>query len=149
MVLKHPTDCPYYLISRVTLQAASALKRGLAEAGVGQVKPAYLGVLLGLWYEDGLKVVELSRRAGLEPSTMTGLLDRMERDELIIRKSDPSDRRALLIQLTEKGHELEKPVHDAVERVLGGVFSGISEEDLSRTMNLLRKVLTNIQEGNG
>ena len=57
------TECPYYLVSRATLVVTAALKRGLAEAGMAHVRPAYLGVLMSLWQEDGVKVVELGRRA--------------------------------------------------------------------------------------
>jgi len=149
MESRHPTDCPYYLISRVTLQVSSALKKGLTRAGVGMVKPAYLGVLLGLWYEDEIRVIHLARRAGLEPSTMTGLLDRMERDGLIVRKADPVDRRALLIQLTSEGRRLEQPVRETVNGVLGKVFAGISEKNLTHTLQILQKTLHNLQERDG
>ena len=115
MPLPEPIDCPYYLISRATLVATAALKRALADAGVGQIRPAYLGVLMSLWKKDGLKMVDLGRRAGLEPSTMTGLLDRMERDDLVVRVPDPDDRRAYRIQLTELGRHVEEPVHRVVE----------------------------------
>ncbi len=98
-------NCPYYLVSRVTLVVTSALKKGLAAAGVGDVKPAYLGALFALWKEDGLKVVELGRRSGLEASTMTGLIDRMEHDGLVERRDDATDRRVQRINLTEKGRE--------------------------------------------
>jgi len=72
------TECPYYLITRASLACTARLKEALAAAGVGNIRPAYLGVLMSLWSDDGLRAVELGRRAGLEPSTMTGLLDRME-----------------------------------------------------------------------
>ena len=147
MTFTDPADCPYYLISRVTLQVASALKKGFAHAGVDGIKPAYLGVLLSLWREDGLKVIELSRRAGLEPSTMTGLLDRMERDNLAYRAADPNDRRAQRFYLTRIGRNVEKPALDVVDRVLRKVFVGISEQELSQSMDLLRRVLTNLKAG--
>ena len=99
-----PEECPYYLITRVSLGATAAMKRGFAEAGIGFVRPAYLGSLMSLWREDGLKVIDLGRRAGLEPSTMTGLLDRMERDGLVERRPDPADRRVLKIFLTADRH---------------------------------------------
>ena len=73
-----PTDCLYYLVSRATLVTTAALRRALTDAGVGEVKPAYLGVLMSLWQEDGLRATVLARRAGLEPSSVTGLVDRME-----------------------------------------------------------------------
>ena len=143
-----PVNCPYYLISRVTLVVTSALKEGLASAGVGDVKPAYLGALFALWKEDGLKVVELGRRSGLETSSMTGLIDRMERDGLLERRDDASDRRVQRINLTDKGREVMTPALDAVDQILATVFDGVPEEDLSKTTDVLKRVLANAHEGN-
>lgn len=146
MELINPRECPYYLASRVTLFITSSLKKGFVSAGVEHVKPAYLGVLLTLWREDCMKVVELGRGAGLEPSTMTGLLDRMERDKLVSRCGDPQDRRALRICLTETGQNMQKPVMEVVEQVISNVFKGISKQELSNLKDILRRVLANAHE---
>ena len=143
-----PVNCPYYLVSRVTLMVTSALKKGLVAAGVADVRPSYLGALLALWQEDALKVVELGRRSGLETSTMTGLIDRMERDGLVERRDDANDRRVQRINLTEKGREAMNPSLAAVDKILATVFAGVSEEDLSKTTDVLRRVLANSHEGN-
>ena len=86
-----PLDCTYYLVSRVTLLMTTRFKKRLQESGYKQVKPAYLWALLSLWQSDGMRVVELAREAALETSTMTGLLDRMERDGLVERTPDADD----------------------------------------------------------
>ncbi len=138
-----PPDCPYYLISRASLSATSVLKKGLIRTGASNIKPAYLGVLLSLWSEDNLKASELGRRAGLEPSSMTGLLDRMERDGLLERTPDPMDRRASRICLTKSGIEAEKGSMEAVNVLLDKVFADISEKDIETTKSVLRKVLAN------
>ncbi|MCL4540245.1 MAG: MarR family transcriptional regulator [Bacteroidetes bacterium] len=143
-----PVNCPYYLISRATLVVTSALREGLASAGVGGVKPAYLGALFVLWKEDGLKVVDLGRRSGLETSSMTGLIDRMERDGLVERRDDANDRRVQRINLTEKGRQVMQPALDAVDRILATVFEGIPDEDLSKATDVLKRVLANAHEGN-
>ena len=148
MTLKSVKECPYYLISRVSLVVTSALKKGFADAGVEKVRPAYLCVMMSLWEEDGLKVIELGKKAGLEPSTMTGLLDRMERDGLVSRTMDPRDRRVLRIYLNETGQNVRDPVLKVIDDVLADVFAGISKEDISHTKNILRHVLTNAYEGN-
>lgn len=145
-MIDNPIECPFYVISRVTLQVTSALKKGLAKSGARAVKPAYLGVLLCLWQEDGRKVVELGRCARLEPSTMTGLLDRMERDGLVNRSPDPDDRRAYKIWLTEKAKSLESSTQTVTESVLSDVFKGIPQKDLLNTMDVLKRVLSNIEE---
>lgn len=140
-IITEPTECPYYLISRATLVITSALKRDLDEAGVSRVRPAYLGVLMSLWNEDALKVGELGRRAGLEPSTMTGLLDRMARDGLVERRADPSDRRAQRVHLTTTGREARDPVSRVVNRTLDRMLEGVSGEDLAHLKDTLKRLL--------
>ena len=139
----NPTDCPYYLISRSSLMVTGELRRGFASAGVEQVKPAYLGVLLCLWREDGLKMIDLGQCAGLEPSTMTGLLDRMERDGLVHRADDPDDRRVIKVFLTDEGRNVRKPVLRVLEGTLNKVFTGITPEALDQMKNTLRSILDN------
>ena len=156
MELINPVDCPYYLITRASLTITSILKRRFASAGVERLNPAYLGVLLSLWrHEDRkaetspqkkltqLKANELAKMAGLEPSTMTGLLDRMERDALITRSAVPNDRRAQHISLTQRGYNVRESVLKIVDQVLDEVFRDISNSDLESTKNVLRTVLAN------
>ena len=143
MISTDPAECPYYLVSRVTLAITMNLKKAFARAKVKNIRPAYLGVLLSLWAEDGLKVVELGKKAGLEPSTMTGLLDRMERDRLLTRAADPKDRRALRIYLTDEVRDAQEPVMEVVEQVLEKMFENISEKDIETTSKVLMKILEN------
>ena len=142
-IISVPTECPYYLISRATLVVTSALRRDLAAASVGHVRPACLGVLMSLWNEDGLQVGELGRRAGLEPSTMTGLLDRMARDGLLERRADPDDRRAQRVHLTEAGREAREPVSEVVNRTLDRMLLGVSGDDLAHLKETLKRLLAN------
>jgi DNA-binding MarR family transcriptional regulator len=142
---RDPKECPYYLISRSTLAVTAEMKQEFAAAGLDGVRPAYLGVLMSLWNEDGLNVAELGRRSGVEPSTMTGLLDRMERDRLVVRRADPDDRRAQRIHLTEEGKNVRDPALEVVDRTLDRVLQGVAEEDLARAKAVLRRVLENAE----
>lgn len=143
MNLPLPPDCPYYLITRATLTITSHLKKEFASKGISTIKPAYLGVLLSLWDEDGLKANELGKRSGLEPSTMTGLLDRMERDALVIRKPDPNDRRANRIYLTQAGVDAKVPATNVVSKTLAKAFGSIPKKDIETTKTVLRTILLN------
>ncbi len=143
MALIEPTDCPYFLVSRATLAITTALKQALQKAGADKVRPAYLGVLMSLWFEDGVKAIDLCRRAGLEPSSMTGLLDRMERDGLVRRMADPGDRRAQRIHLTDEGRRMRRPVERVVNQTLDKALAGVDEEELGRVKTVLRRVLAN------
>ncbi|MBI9087927.1 MAG: MarR family transcriptional regulator [Desulfobacterium sp.] len=143
MMFQSLKNCPYYLVSRVYLAVTSALKKGMASSGVNNVKPAYIGALFTLWSEKSLRPSELGRKAGLEPSSMTGLLDRMERDNLVKRTPDPQDRRASRIELTTDGLSAKGPVREAVTQTLDTLFAGIPDTDLETTKRVLRTVLIN------
>ena len=77
---------------------------------------------------------------------MTGLLDRMERDGLVARVADPSDRRALSIQLTERGTEAREPVLEVVNRAVGNVMDGVTDAELEGLKATLRRMLANAHE---
>jgi DNA-binding MarR family transcriptional regulator len=141
-----PMNCPYYLVSRITLVITAALKKCLAQAGLTHVKPAYLWALMSLWMTDGLKVTDIARRAGLDSSTMTGLLDRMERDGLVTRTADAADRRTLRIFLTDEGKRIQEPVIAETCKVLGDLFGEIPEEALAMTKYTLAEVLSKVHE---
>ena len=136
-------DCPFYIVTRASLVMHAAFKESFAAGGIGEVRPAYLAVLWCLWDEDGQKMRDLGRCAGLEPSTMTGLLDRMERDGLVTRSGDPSDRRVLKIHLTESGRAQEETVRRLVGETLAVLFDGIGDEEIDHLKDVLRRVMAN------
>ena len=136
-------ECPFYVVTRASLVMTSAFKKSFAAAGLGSVRPAYLVVLWCLWEKEGEKMGELAKRAGLEPSTMTGLLDRMERDGYVFRKNDPDDRRALKIYLTETGAKMKEPVERLVQTTMSLLFDGVEEEEIDATNDILYRVMDN------
>ncbi len=140
-------SCPYYLLTRASLATTGVLRRQLTEAGYGAMKPAYIGVLMCLWSEDGRQAGQLGRCAGLEPSTMTGLLDRMARDGWLERRPDPDDRRAQRIFLTAAGSAAEEPVSAVVQSMLDQMMAGIDEDDVDVFKQILRQVLANATRG--
>lgn len=151
-----PEDYPFFLITRAALSMTSMLKKSLAKNELPEIKPSYLGVLMCLWANDsmdemlcklgaegGMKLSELGRCAGVEPSTITGLIDRMEQDGLVGRASVPGDRRALKADLSEKGVLMRGSVLKALDEMTRQAFAGIAPEEMGIIQKVLRKVLEN------
>src|SRR5690348_12751215 len=69
--------------------------------------PQQFGLLGFLWQQDGLTQAELSARSQIDRTTMGGLVDRLEKEGLLERRSHPEDRRAHRICLTDKGKALQ------------------------------------------
>ncbi len=73
---------------------------------LGLTYPQYL-TLMALWQHGTGTVSELAERLDLPPHAMTPLLQRLERAGLISRRRSPVDSRAVLVELTPDGIELE------------------------------------------
>jgi DNA-binding MarR family transcriptional regulator len=85
----------------------------------------------------------VARRAGLEPSTTTGLLDRLEELGLVERRADPMDRRAVRIHLTRPAARLGKTVRAVVDQALARAAEGIAPRELEIARKVLKQFLAN------
>ena len=72
---------------------------------LGLTYPQFL-VMMALWEEDGVSVGQLGSRLRLDSGTLTPLLKRLEKAELLKRERNPSDERRLQVSLTTKGRRL-------------------------------------------
>lgn len=95
-----------YSASRLVTQAYRPLLEPL-----GLTYPQYL-VLLVLWEHDRQTVGEIGERLLLESNTLTPLLQRMEREGLIVRTKGTSDTRQTVVELTPHGKRLERKAVD-------------------------------------
>ena len=95
-----------YTASRLITQAYRPFFEPL-----GITYPQYL-VLLVLWEHDNLPVSEITSRLMLETNTVTPLLQRMEREGLIVRTRGTVDTRQRMVSLTKKGHDMQERAKD-------------------------------------
>ena len=90
--------------------------------------------------ESGMCTSQLGRRLLASKGNITRLLDRMEADELIIRKSCDTDRRVSKVYLSQAGAELFTGMVSRHETWCGELFSHLSEQDKERLISLLEVV---------
>ena len=76
----------------------------------------------------------------LDGSTVTGMLDRMEHKDLIVRQVDPRDRRALKVILTEKGQALKEPIGQAIVNANQKALDQFQPEQVKSLKNLLQSL---------
>ena len=96
-----------FLLAKATQRWNELLAERFVAAGFPDVRPSYGSVLVPLFEEDGLRMGELARRSRLSKQTMTEMIRRLERDELVERRPDPTDARASLIFLTRRSRQFE------------------------------------------
>ena len=107
------------------------------------------GVLMALWgscHRAGgrlapLSPAELAERAGVTRATMTGLIDTLERDGLVTRAPDRTDRRMMSVRLTPRGRRRLEKVLPSHFQIMAGLMDPISERDRKTLVRLLTKIL--------
>ena len=80
----------------------------------------------------------------VKESSMVRLIDRMEKEDLVIRKKQANDRRITSIFLTPKGKELREKVLPLGQEFQDDATNGISAEELNNFKNVLEKMIKNI-----
>ena len=106
-----------------------------------------MGVSAGTWFalallarKDGMSQGELSHRFEIDPSRVTRLAKRLEREGLLRRERDPEDTRVVRMYLTEKGRGLIEGLSDRRERFdrrIGALLSPKELEELRRMLGVL------------
>jgi MarR family transcriptional regulator, transcriptional regulator for hemolysin len=128
-------------------QASHALQRAfneeLAPQGVTFRQAQVLGSLA---LEGRLSQTDLAERMRIEPPTLVGVLDRMERDGWIRRSGDKSDRRRKLIEVLPAARPVWTKIVAAAKRVRARATRGMTATQLAQLKKLLAAVQTNLQE---
>jgi DNA-binding MarR family transcriptional regulator len=95
--------------------------------------------------QDNLRITDLSDRLLIRPPSVTGVIDRLERGQLVVRDPAPDDLRSRCIRLTDRGRQLVSRVTgvygEQVERALGG----LRPDDQTELQRLLGRLSAHLQ----
>ena len=110
------------------------------------VTPPQFEVLLTLWGEDGLVLSKLGKRLSRDGPTITGIIDRMEKKNLVRRKRSMRDRRVIQVFLTVRAEEIRENLMKMQQQAGEHITKNISDDDIKRLENLLFRLLSNIED---
>ena len=125
---------------RVTHRLLSALDDELAGLGLSA---AETNVLACLAVAEAPTVRAVGRATGQRPSTLTGVLDRLERRGLVERRPNPADRRSTVVVLTARGRAAADRVGTAFDRVAARLPRATAE----RAERVLRELEQILEDG--
>ena len=111
----------------------------LEKAGLKGIVPSHGDVLRHLFDKKACSMTELARSIGRTKSTVTVLVEKLEREGYICRVPNESDSRGVLVQLTEKGLALRPVFEDISDGLVGLVSKKLSAEEAAVVDRLLRK----------
>jgi MarR family transcriptional regulator for hemolysin len=131
-----------YWMTTATQAYHRAVCDELAPHGITYRQSMVLGWLA---VEGELSQAELAAKMMVEPPTLVGILDRMERDGWIARHNCPFDRRKKIIRATLAAEPVWERIVECASRVREQATAGLSERQLATLKKLLSRVQENVK----
>jgi MarR family transcriptional regulator for hemolysin len=125
---------------------ASKSQERLAEVEIKKqlgLTPSQWKIILALSMTDGLTQKEIADRIYVDGSTLVPIIDKMEENGLVERKSDSKDRRINRIFLTKKSESTVDSIITIAIQLRKIIYRGISESDLEMIKTILKSVIKN------
>lgn len=126
--------------------AEEVLEKAAEDVGLRKRGDYEVLALMRRMEPDHLSPAEIATQLLTSPSGMTGKLDRLETQGLLKRRSDPVDRRAVRLVLTDEGRELVGSAFQRSLDVYRLMLEGIEPADLQKTTELLGTVLDRLDQ---
>lgn len=95
--------------------------------------------------ETGLKMSELSGELRVSNGNVTGIVDRLVNDGLIIREPVPGDRRAMLVQLTDEGRKIFAGMAEAHEGWIDDLLGAADTDEAAALAGRLHDITTELE----
>jgi len=104
------------------------------------ITPAHLRALHTLARHGTMRLSELSDRLQIAPRTATEVVDALQARDLVRRRADPGDRRAILVEVTERGTGVLAGIRAARGPEAGRTFGRLSPDERAELARILSKL---------
>lgn len=133
-----------FLIAKIHQTSGRIFAKILKKADIDEINPAQGRILFVLWKKDEIPITELAKKTLLSKSTLTSMLDRLEKAGYIVRIPLKDDRRIILIKRTEKDKRLEHKYIQVSNEMNKLVYDGFTSKEIDDFENYLKRILANL-----
>lgn len=141
-----PLDQLAFYIGRAHYAYVGWLERLLAQRGLEKhLRPGMGPVLCALYREDDLSIKQIAAQTQLSLSTLTGMLQRMERAGLIKRRRDQQDGRVVRVRLSRLARSLENDVWQVADDINQAFIVGLGQREVVASRCMLLELVNLIR----
>lgn len=105
------------------------------------VTTAQMIMLVSIHDYGQCKLKTLAKERDISPPTATGLIDRLVRAGYVKRKSDPEDRRVVMVSLTKKGEKIVQDFLSTVRNRWRNILVHLTPKEQQQYLNILKKIV--------
>lgn len=134
-------------VARLFNEVISLLKGKMSKKfeKIGTTMPQ--GMIIGILSHNGsMKISELSKKIGLSNSTVSVMLDKLEKQKIVERIRSKEDKRAVYVSLSKNFKETNKNFHEQVEENIKDIVSKGTREEIDKIiegLNTFKRILNN------
>jgi DNA-binding MarR family transcriptional regulator len=137
-------------VARIRELANAVIERELASRRLEGLQPAHGSVLAFLFgQQKPVPVKEIVERVGRVKSTVTGMVNTLERHGYVRKTPSAEDGRVVYVELTQKGDALRAEFEAISQTLLDAVYGKMTRGDRKMLVQLLSQVESNLRENAG
>ena len=118
----------------------------LSRNGLEDLAGARGRVIFALWNEDNIPIKKLVEKTSLDKATLTGIIDRLERDGYVKRIPSSDDKRATLISRTGKDEIFKSKIPTVSSQQNKLFYKGFSTSEIKEFEEYLKRILQNCKD---
>ena len=136
-------NCINYLLTVAQHEVFVVFSERLAEFGV---TPGQYGILNCLWSQGSATPKEIAQTLRLENSTVSGMLDKLQKRGLVTRVLDPNGRKSIRVEASEAGKAIREDVLRTVDELNQAVLAPFTAQQRQQLLELLRRLCGTSEE---
>ena len=130
------------LVANIRNLLKNRLEKDLQEYGIS---PSESIIIRRLCEKDNLTQRELAKDTYFKQSSLTLLIDKLEKKGMVERRAKKNDRRAYLICITNEGKKLEQILKDASKKVEEEALKGVDKGTEEQLIQILKNIHSNLK----
>jgi DNA-binding MarR family transcriptional regulator len=133
-----------YLISQIHQLSGRIFSKKLKEYQI-DINHAQGKIIFALWKKDQIPITDLTKETSLSKSSLTTMLERLEKSGHLIRKQSETDKRTTIVCLTQKSSALRADYQKISSDMTNIFYEGFTNDNISKFESSLKKILKNLK----
>lgn len=135
-----------YLINKVSRQLKSKLDKSLKQY---DITAAQFSVIIQIHLSEApITAAEIAHRVGADRPTISGIINRLEKKAVVVKLSNPEDKRSSYLEIHKESKELVKKIIAKSDELTADIFSIYSKEEAVKLEGLILRLIEGTEENN-
>jgi MarR family transcriptional regulator, organic hydroperoxide resistance regulator len=134
-----------FLISQIHQLSGRIFSKKLREHRI-DINHAQGRIIFALWKNDKIPINNLAKETSLSKSTLTTMLERLEKSGYIIRKQSEIDKRVTIVCLTKKSNPLRNEFQKISSYMIDLFYNRFTDDEIDQFESSLKKILDNLKQ---